>query len=92
MTTGGLFPQPLKPHLFRGIYVVAKATTHKHSRVGTQTLHPREGEGLSVNTQRKSGTRTLSMWTGQARGPINRMITAPNAFQSVALTWVFAPC
>jgi hypothetical protein len=38
-------PQPsqlqrLKPHLFCGVYVVAKATTHKHSRVATQTLKP----------------------------------------------------
>jgi hypothetical protein len=32
--------QRLKPHLFCGVYVVAKATTHKHSRVGTQTLKP----------------------------------------------------
>jgi hypothetical protein len=33
-------PQRLKPHLFCGVYVVAKATTHKHSLVATQTLKP----------------------------------------------------
>ena len=32
--------QRLKPHLFCSSYVVAKATTHKHSRVATQTLKP----------------------------------------------------
>jgi carboxymethylenebutenolidase len=30
--------QRLKPHSFWGIYVVAEATTHKHSRATTQTL------------------------------------------------------
>ena len=28
----------LKPQLFCGVYFVAKATSHKHSRVATQTL------------------------------------------------------
>jgi hypothetical protein len=32
--------QRLKPHSFYGLYVVADATTHKHSRVATQTLQP----------------------------------------------------
>src|SRR6266699_4432541 len=32
--------QRLKPHSFCGVYVVAKATTHKQSRVATQTLKP----------------------------------------------------
>jgi hypothetical protein len=31
-------PQRLKPHLFRGPYVVAKATTHKHSLHFRQVL------------------------------------------------------
>jgi hypothetical protein len=53
-----LFPQPVKPHLFRGVYVVAEATTHKHSRIATLTLHqtfsrchkdsPRSGPGRSA--------------------------------------------
>jgi hypothetical protein len=33
--------QRLKPHSFCGVYVVAEATTHKHSRVSTQTLNTR---------------------------------------------------
>src|ERR1700730_12432428 len=32
--------QRLKPHSFCGVYVVAEATTHKHSRGATQALLP----------------------------------------------------
>jgi hypothetical protein len=31
--------QRLKPHSFCGVFVVAEATTHIHSRMATQTLH-----------------------------------------------------
>src|ERR1700730_17155746 len=34
--------QRLKPHSLRGVYVVAEATTHKHSRAATQTQKARD--------------------------------------------------
>jgi hypothetical protein len=44
--------QRLKPHLFCSIYLVAKATTHKHSCVATQTLQPeRESDDFLIPTQ-----------------------------------------
>jgi hypothetical protein len=46
-------PQPsqlqrLKPRLFFDAYVVAEATTHKHSRVATQTLKPGPPKRLEI--------------------------------------------
>src|ERR1700730_2567528 len=35
-----------------------------HASLEALRLHRREGEGRRVNTQRTSGTRTPSMWTG----------------------------
>ena len=43
MRTANARLQRLMPHLFCGAYVVAKATTHKHSRVDTQTHEGPQG-------------------------------------------------
>jgi hypothetical protein len=57
--------QRLKPHLFCSVYVVAKATTHKHSRVATQTLKP------GVPTERQDYRRgAMDLRSGSTARPI----------------------
>jgi hypothetical protein len=59
--------QRLKPHSFCGVFVVAEATTHKHSRMATQTLH--KYSRVATYTLHKYplvATRTLHapVWSG----------------------------